>query len=254
MKTLLTALALGLLLVFAACGGDDDDEVDATDPPAETPTASATLEDSPGPTPSDEPEPPTELTDEMIEAIAIHVAANDMFGERREMTEPPRCEDTEGDATQAGKVCIAANSFTNEGENAVVNAGLWASDAIATFVLAPDGDGWLVDEVRDANDVGDPTELTHEMIAAIAAYVAANDLFGERREMTDPPNCDEAVGDSAQYLGKICYVPSTFTLEGGDVLVTIGIWSSDGVVTAVLRQVDGEWRVVELRPVEGGEQ
>jgi hypothetical protein len=98
-----------------------------------------------------------------------------------------------------------------------------------------------------------PTALTDEMIQAIDTYVTENDFLGARREMTDPPTCDEAVGDDVlPFLGKVCVLPQTFALEGTDVVVRAGVWSSDGVLDMVLRNESGTWTVIEAREPEGG--
>lgn len=249
---IIAALAL-VLAALMACGGDDDESSSGD----ASPTASATTvrttaapTDSATAAPSPTQPIPTEITDEIVAAISAYVAATDLFGERRVMTDPPNCDETQtGDGAQfLGKICYIPASYTVEGNEVIVRIGIWASDGVVDAVLRRADNGtWSVAELRDPNDVG-ASALNEMMIAAIAEYVAKNDMFGERREMTDPPRCGDAFDDALSYAGKVCIVEGTFTVTPQNVLVNAGLWSSDAVLTMVLEQVDeSAWAVTEVR-------
>ncbi len=253
MRLLLIAFALSFAIALVACGDDDDDEGVSTATPT-TSTVTPTVRVSAGvstvaPGDTEEPTeaaPPVGLTDAMIDAVVQYVADNDFLSARREMTDPPVCDDTEDNPDHLGKVCIVNAPLTFEGANVFVRAGIYRSDGVLELELQRDGQEWTVVEARDPNDVG--LTLTDEMIDAIAAYVAANDMFGERREMTDPPRCGDALDDALAFAGKVCVVEGTFTVTPQNVLVNAGLWSSDAVLTMTLKQVDeAAWAVTEVR-------
>jgi hypothetical protein len=254
MRIAAAAIAI-LLLALAACG-DDDDNGDSSEPTS-TATATATTgsttpagtAEPTDPSPTNDG-PPDDLTGDIIDAIAGYVEANEMFSAQREMTDPPTCEEAVGGNGEEflGKICIVQSTFTVDGDEVLVNAGIWASDGIVTMVLRRDGDIWRVTELRPVDGAEPPpTALTDDMIAAIADYVATNEMFGEVRQMTDPPLCEDAVGDAAAFAGKVCIVSSTFTVTDVNVLVNAGLWSSDAVLTMVLQGSGRSWAVTEVR-------